>query len=68
MAFSDWNGLAAGSGVVGISLVAVIALSRRRTKRRAALPSVVVEHEPRRRIDVVAIDAPTPAPKRETKS
>ncbi len=68
MAVFDWNVLAAGSAGIGISLVAVISLSRRRTKRRAALPSVVVENEPRRRIDVVAIDAPTPAPKRETKS
>ncbi len=69
MAVSDWNLLAAGSAAVGIGLVAVIAFSRRRTRRRAALASAAVESEPRRRIDVVAIDqGAARAPKRETKS
>ncbi len=68
MAVSDWNLLAAGSAAVGIGLAAVIASSRRGTRRRAALPSDAAESEPKRRIDVVAIDeGPARAPKQEAK-
>jgi predicted nuclease with RNAse H fold len=63
----EWNGVAAGSIGVAIGLVAVIAFSRRRTRRRDAQATVEVENEAKKRIDVVAIDAPTTAPKRETR-
>ena len=64
----DWSAVAAGSAAVGAALVAVIAFSRRKTRRRAALVNGELESEPRRRIDVVQIDAPTPTRKRETKA
>ena len=65
---SDLNWVAVGSAGVGIGLVTVIAFNRRRTRRRGGAANAEVEKEPKRRIDVVAIDAPTPASKREAKS
>ena len=63
-----WNGVVAASAGLGIGLVAVIAFSRRRTGRRAAPETLAVTSEPRRRIDVVAIDeGGTRAPEREAK-
>jgi len=62
----DWNGVAAASAGVGIGLAAVIAFNRRRAGRRAAADTVAVVSEPRRRIDVVAIDEGAAcAPRRE---
>jgi hypothetical protein len=62
----DWNGVAAASAGVGIGLAAVIAFNRRRAGRRAAPDTVAVVSEPRRRIDVVAIDEGAAcAPRRE---
>jgi hypothetical protein len=52
----DGIGVAAASAGVGIGLAALIALRRRKTVRRAAPEPVAVVGEPRRRIDVVAID------------
>jgi hypothetical protein len=51
-----WNGVVGASAGLGLGLVAVIAFSRRRTGRRAAPETLAVTSEPRRRIDVVAID------------
>ena len=63
----DGIGVAAASAGVGIGLAALIALRRRKTVRRAAPEPAVVVSEPRRRIDVVAIDegAPSAASKRK---
>jgi hypothetical protein len=64
----DWNGVAAASVGAGIGLAALIAFSRRRAGRRAAPDTVALVSEPRRRIDVVAIDAEVARePKREAK-
>jgi hypothetical protein len=52
----DWNGVAAASAGVGIALAAVIAFKRRRTGCPRAPDAVAAASEPRRRIDVVAID------------
>jgi hypothetical protein len=52
----DWNVFAAGSAGVATALVALVALGRRRTRRRAASDAVAVVGDPRRRIDLVAID------------
>lgn len=63
-----WSFIAAGLAGVGTGLVALQLFGRRRLRRRAASAHAAGESEPKRRIDVVAIDAPTHAPKRETKS
>ncbi len=52
----DWIGIAAASTAGGILLVAAVVLGRREAGRRAAPVNTAVASEPRRRIDVVAID------------
>lgn len=63
----DWNVFAAGAAGVAIALLAVVALSRRRTRRRAASNAVAVVSEPKRRIDLVAIDEGAAAKSAEAK-
>ncbi len=52
----DWNVFAAGSAVVVTALLALVGLSRRRTRRRAVSDDLAAISEPKRRIDLVAID------------
>jgi len=52
----DWNLWAAGAAGIAIGLCALAALTRRKTSRRAALQARAAVSNPKRRIDVVAID------------
>ena len=59
MAGFDWNLWAAGAAGIAIGLCALAALTRRKTSRRAALQARAAVGNPKRRIDVVAIDEGT---------
>jgi hypothetical protein len=59
----SWNLIAAGLAGAGTGFAALQLFGRLRLRRRAAAAG---RSEPERRIDVVAIDAPTQDPKRET--
>ena len=63
----DWNVFAAGSAAAAVVLLALVALTRRRTTRRVASNAVAVVSEPKRRIDLVAIDDGAVANAAETK-
>jgi hypothetical protein len=52
----DWNVFAAGSAVVVTALLALVGLSRRWTRRRTTSDGLAAISEPKRRIDLVAID------------
>ncbi len=64
----NWNLLAAGSAGVATGLIALVAWSRRRTRRRPAPDPVAVVGEPRRRIDVVAIDEGTASARKQERA
>jgi len=52
----DWNVFAAGSAVVVTALLALVGLSRRKTRRRTPSDALAAISEPKRRIDLVTID------------
>jgi hypothetical protein len=52
----EWNVFAAGAAVVAGALLALVGLSRRKTKRGTASGALAAIGEPKRRIDLVAID------------
>ena len=61
----DWNLWAVGAAGITACLCVLAALSRRKTRRQAALQALTAGSNSKRRIDVVAIDEVTASARKQ---